>query len=161
MPFVLLEVLTEEYAPGEETVAWVLAGSLAAGALGLAAAGREGRPAWLGATALVFDTAFLSAWAVLYAVEPGTPARELLVLAAVEAGLRYGRRGALWAAATIPALALFEARLADALGTSFDVGHAVFPAGLYLLVGLVVGALTERWRRAGSPAPPPAPPPSA
>ncbi len=107
------------------------------------------------------DTAFLSLWAVLYATEPGTPARDLLVLAAVEAGLRYGAPGALWAAATIPALVLCEVRLSDALGTPFDAGHALFPAGLYLLVGLLVGALSDRARSGGSPAPPAPPPPSA
>lgn len=161
MPFAVLEVLTEEYPAGEEPLAWLLVASFAVGALALAAAGREGRPAWLGATTLVFDTAFLSAWAVLYAVEPGTPARELLVLAAVEAGLRYGRPGALWALATVPALVLFEFRLSSALDAAFDLGHAVFPAGLYGLVGLLVGALSERLPRGGSRARPPEPPPSA
>jgi hypothetical protein len=135
--------------------------ALAVGAIALAVAGRRGRPAWLGALALLFDTAFLSVWAVLYAVEPGTPARDLLVLAAVEAGLRYGRLGALWALATIPALAGFEWRLSRELGLPYDVGHAIFPAGLYLLVGLVVGALSDRVRPGGSGAQPPAPPPSA
>lgn len=151
MPFAVLEAATESYPPGEETLAWVLAASLAAAAVAFPAARRETTAAWLGAAALVFDTAFLSAWAVLYAVEPGTPARELLVLAAVEAGLRYGRRGSLWALTTIPALAAFEWRLADSLGAPYDLGHAVFPAGLYLLVGLVVGTLSDRLRPAGSP----------
>jgi hypothetical protein len=135
--------------------------AFAAGAIALFAAGRRVRPPWLGGVALVFDTAFLSAWAVLYAVEPGTPARELLVLAAVEAGLRYGRRGALWALTTIPALAVFEWRLSSELDVPYDVGHAIFPAGLYLLVGLVVGALSDRVQSGGSPGQPPAPPPSA
>ena len=98
---------------------------------------------------------------MLYAVEPGTPARDLLVLPAVEAGLRYGRRGALWALTTIPALAVFEWRLSSELDVPYDVGHAIFPVGLYLLVGLVVGALSDRARSGGSPGRPPAPPPSA
>ena len=161
MPFAVLEVTTEGYAAGEEPVAWLLVASLALAAVALPFAARSRRPAWLGAGALVFDTAFLSAWAVLYATEPGTPARELLVLAAVEAGLRYGPRGALWAGTTLPALVLFEQRLSNALDAPFDVGHAVFPAGLYGLVGLVVGALSEERRRGGSPAPPSGPPPSA
>lgn len=161
MPFAVLEAATEGYAEGEEPLAWLLVASLALAAVALPLAGRSGRPAWLGAGALVFDTAFLSAWAVLYAAEPGTPARELLVLAAVEAGLRYGPRGALWALGTLPALVLFELRLSNALDAPFDVGHAVFPAGLYGLVGLVVGTLSEERRRAGSRAPPAEPPSSA
>lgn len=139
----------------------MLVASLAVAAVAFPAARHEGATAWLGAAALVFDTAFLSVWAVLYAVEPGTPARELLVLAAVEAGLRYGRLGSLWALATLPGLAAFERRLAGSLDAPFDLGHAIFPAGLYLLVGLVVGALSERLPRGGSPAPPAQPPSSA
>ena len=160
VPFAFVEAATEDYGAGEERLAWTLVASLALAAVALAAKGRRARPAWLGATALAFDTAFLSLWAVLYAVEPGTPARELLVLAAVEAGLRYGRRGALWALATLPALVVVELRLSDALDAPFDVGHAVFPAGTYLLVGLVVGVLSDRLRPAGSPVRPPEQPPS-
>lgn len=146
VPFALLEVATEDYGPGEERLAWALALALGVAAVALALAGRRGRPTWLGAVALAFDTAFVSAWAVLYAVEPGTPARELLVLVAVEAGLRYGPWGSLWALATVPALALFERRLSESLGAPFDAGHAVLPAGLYLLVALVVGVLSARRR---------------
>lgn len=147
-PFVLVEAATEDYPPGDEQWAWGIAATFIAGAVALFVADRRARPSGapprLGAGALVFDTAVLSAWAVLYGFEPGTPARELLVLVVVEAALRYGRRGALWSVATVPALALFELRLSRTLDMSYDPGHAIFPAGLYLLVGLIVGALAER-----------------
>ena len=148
MPFILVEAATEDYPPGDERWAWAIGATFTAGAVALFLADRRtqggARPPLVGTTALVFDTAALSAWAVLYAPEPGTPARELLVLAVAEAALRYGRRGALWSLATVPALALFELRLSRTLDLPYDPGHAVFPAGLYLLVGLIVGALAER-----------------
>lgn len=151
-PFILLDAATEEFPPGDERLAWAIAATFAAGAVVLFAAHRRtrqgGTPGALGAAALVFDTVVVSSWAVLYGFDPGTPARELLVLVVVEAALRYGPLGALWSLATIPALALFERRLSDALALPFDPRHAVFPAGLFLLVGLVVGALA---RASGAP----------
>ncbi len=153
-PFVLAEPVFEDYPPGEERFAWALAGVFSLAAPVLFAAGRRSRPPALGALALAFDTGFLSAWAILYGFDPGTPARDLLVLVPVEGALRYGRPGALAALATIPALALFERRLSETLETAYEPGHAVFPAGLYLLVGLVVGALRDgaatRGRSAGT-----------
>ena len=144
-PFVLGEVAAEDYPPGDEPWAWGIAATFTAGSVALFVAERaRGSLPRLGAGALVFDTAVLSAWAVLYGSEPGTPARGLLVLVVVEAARRYGRRGALWSVATVPALALFELRLSRSLDMSYDPGHAVFPAGLYLLVGLIVGTLAER-----------------
>ena len=151
-PFILVEAATEDYPAGEERWAWGVAAMFAAGAVALFVADRRTRPRrarLLGAGALLFDTAVLSAWAVLYGPEPGTPVRELLVLVVVEAALRYGRRGALWSLATVPALALFERRLSQTLDGPYDVGHAVFPAGLYLLVGLIIGALAEGDRVTG------------
>ena len=147
-PFVLVEAATEDYPPGDERWAWGIAATFTAGAVALLVVHRRtregGAPPALGAGALLFDTGAVSAWAVLYGFDPGTPARELLVLLVVEAALRYGRRGALWSLATVPALALFELRLTRTLDLPYDPGHAVFPAGLYLLVGLIVGALAER-----------------
>ncbi len=147
-PFILVEAATEDYPPGDDRWAWAIAGTFAAGAVLLFAAHRRTRggaaPPALGAAALVFDTVVLSSWAVLYGFDPGTPARELLVLVVVEAALRYGPLGALWSLATIPALALFERRLSETLDLPYDPGHAIFPAGLYLLVGLLVGTLARR-----------------
>ena len=147
-PFVVLEVATEDYPAGDQRWAWAIAAVFAAGAVVLFLAHRRARrespPRAFAAGGLAFDTLAVSSWAVLYGFEPGTPARELLVLVVVEAALRYGPLGALWSLATVPALALFERRLAAALDVPFDPGHAAFPAGLYLLVGLVVGTLAER-----------------
>jgi hypothetical protein len=141
VPFVVLEVVVERgnYPPGDERWAWVLAVALAAGALFF------GRYRSLRAPALVFDWALISCWVALYSFEPGTPVRQLLVLAVMEAALRYELRGAgLSALASIPALAFFEWRQASLDLHPFDIGHVVGPAGVLLLVGIVVGVLAGR-----------------
>jgi hypothetical protein len=143
VPFVLLEVAIESgnYPPGDEAYAWALASAFATGALIFV---RLRDRAALG---LAFDWAVVSLWVALYAFEPGTPVRQLLLLPVVEAALRYGvRGGALMPLAALPALGFFEWRQAVRLDLHpFDPGHVVGPAGIGLLVGLVVGALVRRF----------------
>ena len=145
VPFVFFEVGIERgnYPPGYERWAWTLATLLAVGAAILfvwrAARGATGFAAW------VFDVAVVSAFAVVYSFEPSSPVRELLVLPVVEAALRWGRLGgALAPLASVPALALFEWKASDKLGVPYDPGHVVTPAGVQLLVGLIVGVLRGR-----------------
>jgi hypothetical protein len=154
VPFVLLEVAIERgnYPPGHEAWAWALAVTFAVGAVALFAAwGLRIAAGAVGAVALVFDTAVVSGYAVLYGFEPNSPVRHLLLLVVVEAALRYGKRGAAWAVASAPALAVFEWRAADRLDVPFDPGHVIFPIALQILVGLIVGSLTARAARGASP----------
>jgi hypothetical protein len=151
-PFALLEVAIERgnYPEGDEPWAWAIGATFAAGAVGLFLAHRRAlAPRALAAAALVFDTAVVSAYVVLYGFEPGSPVRQLLILVVIEAALRYGRVGAAWAITSAPALAVFEWRASERLDVPYDPGHVVFPIGLQLLVGLIVGTLA---RRAGTPA---------
>jgi hypothetical protein len=144
VPFAFLEVALEEYPPGDEPWAWAAAAALAAGSAGFLSLSRHGGFPGLGLAALSFDAAWISCWLVLYGYEPGSPVRQLLFLPLVEAALRYGILGAvLFPPTSIPALALFEWRQSERVNAGFDVGHALFPVGLQLLVGLVVGALVE------------------
>jgi hypothetical protein len=144
---VLQEVAVESgnYPPGDGVWAWSLAGVFSFGALVLFRAERR----WDFA-ALVFDTAVVSLFVVLYGFELGTPVRELLVLPVLEAGFRYGLRGGLaWPLTTAPALALFEWRQADRLDYyPFDVGHILGPIGIELLAGVLTGSLRDRVDRA-------------
>jgi hypothetical protein len=141
VPFVFLEVAIERgnYPRGEERWAWTVAVAFAVGAA-LLLRFRAHR-----ALALAFDWAIVSAWVAVYSFEPGTPVRQLLVLPVVEAALRLGVRGGiLFPLASLPALAFFEWRQAVRLDLHpFDPGHILGPAGLQLLVGLVVGALRD------------------
>ncbi|MGH3029892.1 MAG: hypothetical protein ACRDNE_03845 [Gaiellaceae bacterium] len=147
VPFVFLEVAIESgnYPPGDEAYAWALASAFAAGALLLL---RFRDRALLG---LGFDWAAVSAFVALYSFEAGTPVRHLLLLPVVEGALRFGvRGGALMPIASLPALAFFEWRQAARLDLHpFDAGHIVGPAGVGLLVGLVIGALVRRFETRG------------
>lgn len=146
VPFVFLEVAIESgnYPPGDEAYAWALASAFAAGALLLLLRFRERAAVGLG-----FDWTVVSLWVALYSFEAGTPVRQLMLLPVVEAALRYGvRGGALMPLASLPALAFFEWRQAIRLDLHpFDPGHIVGPAGVGLLVGLVVGGLVRRFER--------------
>ncbi|MDQ3859548.1 MAG: hypothetical protein M3327_14085 [Actinomycetota bacterium] len=141
-PFVLLEVAIERgnYPDGDEPWAWALAVAFALGAIALF------RFRERAAVALIWDTALVSGFVVLYGFEPSSPVRQLLVLLVVEAALRYGKAGAAWSVASAPALALFEWRASERLDVSYDPGHVLAPIGFQLLVGLIVGALAERAR---------------
>jgi hypothetical protein len=159
-PFALLEVAIERgnYPAGDERWAWAIGATFALGAVAFFLAHRRGAaPRALAAAALVFDTLVVSAYVVLYGFEPSSPVRQLLILVAIEAALRYGRLGAAWAVTSAPALAVFEWRASERLDVAYDPGHVVFPIGLQLLVGLIVGTLA---RRAGTPARSREPPPS-
>jgi hypothetical protein len=140
-PFALLEVAIERgnYPDGHEAWAWALAAGFAAGAVVLVVV------PWR-LPGLLLDAAAVSGFVVLYGFEPGSPVRQLLVLAVVEAALRYGKAGAAWCLASAPALALFEWRASDRLDVAYDPGHVLGPIGVQLLVGLIVGALAERAR---------------
>jgi hypothetical protein len=149
-PFALFEVAIERgnYPEGDERWAWTIGATFAAGAVALFLVHRRRiAPRPLAAGALVFDTAVVSAYVVLYGFEPSSPVRQLLILIVVEAALRYGRIGAAWAVTSAPALALFEWRASDRLDVPYDPGHVVFPIGLQLLVGLIIGTLAREPRR--------------
>jgi uncharacterized integral membrane protein len=144
VPFAFAEVVVESYPAGDEPWAWAAAGTLALGAVVLLALSRRVSVPGLGLVALAFDVVVVSCWVVLYGYEPGSPVRQLLFLPIVEAALRYGLLGALVVPPmSIPALALFEWRQSERVEVGYDVGHALFPVGLQLVMGLVVGALVE------------------
>jgi hypothetical protein len=145
-PFAILEVLIERgnYPPGYERLAWLVTGVFVAGALVLFFSTRSGLP-WAPAAGLGFDLVLLSSYVAVYSFEAGTPVRQILFLAVVEAGILYGRLGGtVTAFATAPALAFFESKQSDDLSVPFDPGHVLGPVGLALLIGLVVGTLSDR-----------------
>jgi hypothetical protein len=148
VPFVLLEVAVERgnYPPGDERVAWALAGGFALAAVVLLLT-RERR--WAAPAGLAIDAAFVSAFVALYSFEAGTTVRQVLVLPVLEGALLYALRGGLLLPlASLPALAFFEWRQAERLDLHpFDPGHVIGPAGIQLVVGVTVGALVRRLER--------------
>jgi hypothetical protein len=145
-PFTILEVLIERgnYPPGYERWAWLVTGVFVVGALFLFVLARTGRglaaPAGLG-----FDLVLLSSYVAVYSFEAGTPVRQILFVAVVEAGVLYGRLGgAVTPFGTAPALAFFEWKQSEELSAPYDPGHVLGPVGIALLIGVLVGTLSER-----------------
>jgi signal transduction histidine kinase len=154
VPWAVLEVgvLTSGFPSGYEAVAWATTAAFAVGAIALFAASR-----WeldvraqrrIGLAALVFDTAAVGAYVLIYTFEPGTPTRSLVVVPVIEAALRYGVRGlALVPLAIAPILAVSEWWRSDHFEPHpYNVDHVAFPLGLQLVIALIVGGLTDRLR---------------
>src|SRR5262249_3417288 len=100
--FVVAQVSYSSYrSASDQQVAWGLWGVLAVGSVVFfaLAAGRDRK--WLSPVAMCFDFAILSAFALLYASEPGTPTRELLLLPVVLGALRFGLVGGIVVALAI------------------------------------------------------------
>jgi signal transduction histidine kinase len=154
VPWAALEVglLTDDFPSGYDTAAWVTTAAFAAGAVALFGVTRRdlGRRELrrLGLVALSFDTAVVAAYVFVFTFEAGTPTRSLVVIPVIEATLRYGLQGVLIVPAAIAPLLVasewwrsehFEPR-------GFDVDHVVFPLALQLVVGSIVGRLTDQLR---------------
>ena len=157
VPFAIVEVglVTENYPRGYEKWAWATTGLLTLGAALLFFLSRSTvfnrAPRTVGLAALALDTAVISAFAVIYQFEIGSPIRQLFFVLLVEATVRYGIRGGLiMPTALIPVLALIEwwreARF-DSPPPGYQIDHVVFPWGLLSLTGMIVGWLVDRlWR---------------
>jgi len=149
--FAVLEVaiFSVDYPPGYERWAWVVTAVFGAGSLVLFVVSRRVRPGWIlpvGIAALLFDTAVIASYAVVYSYEYGSPTRWALIFAVVEGALRYGLLGGVGVAvALIPFFAFVESWRAHKFGPPGFVGDRVsFPAGIHVLTGLIVGWLVGR-----------------
>jgi signal transduction histidine kinase len=151
--FAVLEigVFTVDFPPGYQTAGWVLTGVFAVGALAIFRLAYSDRTAILpalGFTALVFDTAVLAAFSTIFTYEYGNQTHWSLILAVVEAALRYGLVGGVaLPLALIPYFVFNEWWRAHKFGPpGFYSDRASFPAGVMLLTGLIVGWLVHRLR---------------
>ncbi len=98
----------------------------------------------VGMVALLFDTAIIYAYIFTHAFSPGTAATRLVVLAVIEAAVRYGVAGGVGLTiANIPLLFLVEyTRPNQANG--FEIRNVTLTVGIQLITGLVVGGLTRQ-----------------
>ena len=151
--FVVLEigVFTPSFPPGYLAAAWALTGAFAAGTVLLLWLARSDRPAWLpaiGFAGLLFDTAVVAAYGVVFSYEYGNQTRWALVLVVAEAALRYGLLGGVVLPLVLIADLWFvewwRARHFSPPGPRFLLDRVTFPAGVLLLMGLIVGWLVRR-----------------
>jgi signal transduction histidine kinase len=151
--FAVIEIalFTERFPPGYRAAAWALTGAFAFGTAVLLLLTRLERddllPA-IGLAALVFDTAVISAYAVIFSYEYGNQTRWALMFVVAEAALRYGLLGGvLLPVALIPVWWFFEwwrVRNFSPPGPKFIWDRVTFPSGVILLTGLIVGWLVRR-----------------
>jgi signal transduction histidine kinase len=149
--FAIFEVgiFTTTYAPRYEAAAWATTGFFALGTLLLFALARRGNPRLahvVSASALLFDTAIVGAYAAIFAYEYGSPSRWTMIIVVVEAGLRYGLLGGIGLPVLlIPFFVFIEWwRHRQFGGPGFLTDRVTFPAGIHLLTGAIVGRLVER-----------------
>lgn len=154
VPWAVLEVgvLSSGYPAGYQRWAWGVTAVLAAGAGFIFWSSRRELPAHrqasLGLLALAFDTLIVAAYVLVYSFEVGTPSRQLLFVPVIEAAVRYGIAGvAVVPLAVGPTLALAEWwRSEHFQPLEYNADNVTFPVGLQLVVGLIVGRLTNRLR---------------
>jgi K+-sensing histidine kinase KdpD len=153
VPWAVIEVaFVTDFTSGRyETAAWIVTGALALGAVVFFGVGRRGVPGRYQPSVclagLVFDTAVIWAYALVFTFESGMPTiRALLFFPVLEAALRYGLRGGLLLpVAQIPMLVAIEWWRSDHFTPSdFRLESVTVPFGLQLAVGAVVGWLVNR-----------------
>jgi K+-sensing histidine kinase KdpD len=146
VPFAVLQVsLTRGLSSADERTAWLLVAALAVGAVVLFATVGDGTSRLHTAISMAFDFSILGAFVVLYAFEPGTPTRQLLLIGVVAGAIRYGMVGGIVTAlAYVPVAIWFEARRADLFDTRFRTDYVTFQAGAGLIMASLVGWLVSR-----------------
>ena len=146
VPFAVLQVsLTRGLSSADERTAWLLVAALAVGGVVLFATVGDGTSRLHTAISMAFDFSILAAFVVLYAFEPGTPTRQLLLIGVVAGAIRYGMVGGIVTAlAYVPVAIWFEARRADLFDTRFRTDYVTFQAGAGLIMASLVGWLVSR-----------------
>jgi|tagenome__1003787_1003787.scaffolds.fasta_scaffold20966182_2 signal transduction histidine kinase len=151
--FAVVEIafLTKRFPPGYLTAAWALTGAFALGTVVLLVLTSLERDDLLPATgfaALLFDTAVLAAYGVIFSYEYGNQTRWALVFVVAEAALRYGLLGGV----LLPVLLIpiwwfhewWRVRNFSPPGPGFIWDRVTFPSGVLLMTGLIVGWLVRR-----------------
>jgi signal transduction histidine kinase len=154
VPFALLEVgvFKEDYPSGYEAWAWAITVGLAVGAVAFLwlAYRVESRTAWrrIGLAALVFDSAVVYGYILVFAFEPGTPVRQLVFIPLIEAALRYGLVGGVaMPVISAAALSLTEWwREEHFPPQQFQVDNITLTVGVQLILGTIVGSLVNGLR---------------
>jgi signal transduction histidine kinase len=134
---------------GYRPAQWSLTAAFAVASVVLFVLSRAAPPGWLptmGVMALVFDTAVIAVYAMLYSYEYGDQTRWAVILVVVEAAVRYGLAGGVaMPLALLPFLWFNEWWRAHKFGPpAFIGGRVSFPAGILVLTGLIAGWLVHR-----------------
>jgi signal transduction histidine kinase len=152
--FAMLEVgvFAADYPAGYQAWAWTITAVFAVGAIVLLWVAYQVRvpAAWrpIGLGGLVFDTAVVYGYVLVFTFEPGTPMRQLIFIPVIEAAVRFGLIGGISLAA-ISAAALSGTewwREEHFQPQQFDPNAIVLPVGVQLITATIVGSLVDRLR---------------
>jgi K+-sensing histidine kinase KdpD len=146
VPFAVLQVaITSGLSGTNERIAWALVVVLAIGAVALFATVGDGTSRVHRALSMAFDFSILASFVVLYAFEPGTPTRQLLLVGVVAGAIRYGMVGGIVTAlAYVPVAIWFESRRSALFDTHFRTDYVTFQVGAGLIMASLVGWLVSR-----------------
>ena len=151
--FAVLQVaLTKGYPSGYKADAWTITAAFAVGAAIIFVLSRRDLPRnrqiAVGIAALAFDAAIISAYLLVYNFEGGTPVRQVMYLAVVEAAVRFAVLGPIVITIlTLPVLIEFEHLRSQHAGESYHADYVTFQAGSQVIIGLIVGWLVLRLAR--------------
>jgi signal transduction histidine kinase len=153
VPLAIFQVaIGSNYPGGYEAWAWFITSCFTVGTLVLLWLSRKDwtlrAQTLLGAGALAFDFAIVTAYILLYNFEQASSIRQIMFLPLVEAALRFGIPGALGlAAASAPVLAIFEwLRERRVAPHDYHVDYVTLQIGVEILMALIVGWLVQRLR---------------
>ena len=150
VPFALFQlVLTGGIPHGYQVAGWVTTVVFTAGSFALAFAVRRevaGRALLrLGVGAQLFDTVAASSYVIVYSLERGTLAPEVLFFPLVEGCVRFAVAGGVaLAAASVPVMVVFEKLHSDHFRQRFHWDYVTLHSGVELLLALIVGRLVTR-----------------
>jgi signal transduction histidine kinase len=151
VPLAFAYVATVEGYPTRHlAAAYAICAALAVEAAAIALLRRSAiwRPAAVDAVAVALDFAVVAAFVPVLDFQPEHPARTLVFLAVLEGALRFGQRGGLvLGLATVPVLVTAEAWEIGRFDTGFEVAPIAVRGTLALVVGLVVGRLSDALAR--------------
>jgi signal transduction histidine kinase len=149
-PLAALYVATHAstFPTGYEVAAWLMTGALGAVALGVVVASQrwadERARLRLDVISLASDLALVAGFVFVFSFEEQQPLRSLVFFVVVEAGLRFGPRGGIaLAAAVVPLLVAAEAWRASEFEFAFQPEAVIVRAAVAVVIGLVVGRLTD------------------
>jgi K+-sensing histidine kinase KdpD len=151
VPFAIFQVaVSSGYPTRYLAAAWATTAAFAAGTGVLFILSRRTTSRWLSLVGLVFDTAVVCAYVLVYSFEQGTPIRQLLYLPIVEGALLYGMVGSIAVALlTTPVVIVFEwLRARHGSPHTYRLNFVTFQVGTSLLMALIVGWLVLRLRGA-------------
>ena len=141
-------VKRETFPPGYEVIAWLITGAFAVVAVALLLASRRELSVQerrrIDLVALGTDFSVVAAYVFLFSYASTQPLRSLLFFVVVEGAVRFGPRGGVAVAlACGPLLALAEAWRATEFDYDYEAEPVVLRSVLLLVIGLIVGRLTD------------------